>query len=137
MYVSSIIEVGYLYPLLTRRPLPPLLFPPSPNVHIQSAVESAVTSLLTSVRDLLESLTKWSEREITGLDVSDVYVQLGSEFNAVVDVFAAHDVGMRLVPLFPIIFFLQPKPPPLLKHARDLGSSFLSPKIYETSWNPV
>ena len=65
-------------------------------------MESAVTRLLVSIKALLESLTKWSEQKITDADVSDVYVQLGNDFNAAVAAFAAHNIEMKLVPLRPI-----------------------------------
>jgi hypothetical protein len=67
----------------------------SPNVHVQPAVESAVTRLLVSIKALLESLTKWSEQQITDMDVSDVYVRLGNDFNAAVAAFAAYGIEMK------------------------------------------
>ncbi|KIL61633.1 hypothetical protein M378DRAFT_852468, partial [Amanita muscaria Koide BX008] len=42
-----------------------------------SAVESAVTNLLVSIKQLLESLTEWSQLKIDETAVSDVYVRLG------------------------------------------------------------
>ena len=79
----------------------------SPNLHVQPAVESAVTRLLVSIKALLESLTKWSEGKMSDTDVSDMYVQLGNDFNAAVAAFAAFGVEMKLVPLFPISSLLQ------------------------------
>lgn len=73
----------------------PRVFFPSPNVYVQPAVESAVTRLLVSIKALLESLTKWSEQEMTDMDVSDVYVRLGNDFNAAVAAFAAYDIEMK------------------------------------------
>ncbi|KAJ7581185.1 hypothetical protein C8J56DRAFT_733235, partial [Mycena floridula] len=52
-------------------------------------VESAVTRLLVSIKQLLEALTEWSLLKIHETDVSDVYVRLGDHFNAVVAVFSA------------------------------------------------
>ena len=67
-----------------------------PNSHIQPAVESAVTRLLVSIKALLQSLTRWSEQQITDMDVSDVYVRLGNDFNAAVAAFAAYGIEMKL-----------------------------------------
>ena len=47
---------------------------------------------------------------MTEVDVSDVYVRLGNNFNAVVAAFAAHNIDMELVPLLPISAFPQPEP---------------------------
>lgn len=58
-------------------------------------MESAVTRLLVSIKALLESLTKWSEQQITDMDVSDVYVRLGNDFNAAVAAFAAYGIEMK------------------------------------------
>ncbi|KAF9649194.1 AIP3-domain-containing protein [Thelephora ganbajun] len=59
------------------------------------AVETAVTRLLVSIKALLESLTKWSDRQISDMDVSDVYVRLGNDFNAAVAAFAAYNIEMK------------------------------------------
>ena len=67
----------------------------SPNPRAQPAVESAVTRLLVSIKALLESLTRWSEQHITDMDVSDVYVRLGNDFNAAVAAFAAYNIDMK------------------------------------------
>ena len=64
-------------------------------MHIQPAVETAVTRLLVSIKALLESLTKWSEQKISDMDVSDVYVQLGNDFNAAVAAFSAYNIEMK------------------------------------------
>ena len=63
-----------------------------------------------SIMDLLESLTKWSELQMTEVDVSDVYVRLGNNFNAVVNAFAAHNIDMPLVSILPISSSPQPEP---------------------------
>ena len=44
---------------------------------------------------MLESLTKWSENQISDMDVSDVYVRLGNDFNAAVAAFAAYNIEMK------------------------------------------
>ncbi|KZT07366.1 AIP3-domain-containing protein [Laetiporus sulphureus 93-53] len=59
------------------------------------AVETAVTRLLVSIKQLLESLTKWSRQEIIETEVSDVYVRLGNDFNAAVAAFAAFNIQMH------------------------------------------
>lgn len=43
----------------------------------------------------MESLTKWSEQKISDMDVSDVYVQLGNDFNAAVAAFSAYNIEMK------------------------------------------
>ncbi|KAJ7588172.1 actin interacting protein 3-domain-containing protein [Mycena floridula] len=58
------------------------------------AVESAVTRLLVSIKQLLEALTKWSLLKIDENDVSDVYVRLGNDFNAAVAAFSAFGIDM-------------------------------------------
>ena len=61
------------------------------------AVESAVTRLLVSIKQLLESLTQWSQLKIDEMTVSDVYVTLGNDFNAAVTAFAAYNIDMSYV----------------------------------------
>ncbi|EPQ56556.1 AIP3-domain-containing protein [Gloeophyllum trabeum ATCC 11539] len=58
------------------------------------AVESAVTRLLVSIKQLLESLTLWSTQQLTETQVSDVYVRLGNDFNAAVAAFNAFRIDM-------------------------------------------
>ncbi|KIL69454.1 hypothetical protein M378DRAFT_786433 [Amanita muscaria Koide BX008] len=58
------------------------------------AVESAVTRLLVSIKQLLESLTQWSQLKVDEMAVSDVYVRLGNDFNAAVTAFAAYNIEM-------------------------------------------
>lgn len=67
------------------------------NVLQKPAVESAVTRLLVSIKQLLESLTRWSRQEVSETDVSDVYVRLGNDFNAAVAAFASFNIDMRCV----------------------------------------
>jgi hypothetical protein len=47
-----------------------------------------------SIKQLLESLTKWSLLKIDENDVSDVYVRLGNDFNAAVAAFSAFGIDM-------------------------------------------
>ena len=62
---------------------------------LKPAVESAVTRLLVSIKQLLEALTLWSQLKIDETQVSDVYVRLGNDFNAAVAAFAAFGIDMR------------------------------------------
>ncbi|KAJ8581533.1 hypothetical protein M405DRAFT_694095, partial [Rhizopogon salebrosus TDB-379] len=47
----------------------------------------AVARLIVAIRQLLESLTQWSQRKMNEDQVSDVYVYLGDRINAVVTAF--------------------------------------------------
>ncbi|KAH9918822.1 hypothetical protein B0H21DRAFT_702325, partial [Amylocystis lapponica] len=58
------------------------------------AVESAVTRLLVSIKQLLEALALWSKQEMSELQVSDVYVRLGNDFNAAVAAFTSFNIDM-------------------------------------------
>ncbi|KAF9054391.1 actin interacting protein 3-domain-containing protein [Panaeolus papilionaceus] len=58
------------------------------------AVETAVTRLLVSIKQLLEALTLWSQRRMEEEGVSDVYVKLGNDFNAAVNAFTQFDIDM-------------------------------------------
>ena len=58
-------------------------------------MESAVTRLLVSIKQLLEALTLWSQLNIDETQVSDVYVRLGNDFNEAVAAFAAFSIDMR------------------------------------------
>ncbi|KIJ65100.1 hypothetical protein HYDPIDRAFT_27824 [Hydnomerulius pinastri MD-312] len=62
------------------------------NAH--PAVESAVTRLLVAIKQLLESLTLWSNLQMSESQISDVYVRLGNDFNAAVAAFAAFNIDM-------------------------------------------
>jgi 3-deoxy-D-arabino-heptulosonate 7-phosphate (DAHP) synthase class II len=61
------------------------------------AVQTAVTRLLVATKQLLESLTNWSKGTISENDVSDVYVQMGNDFNSAVAAFQAVGIDMRCV----------------------------------------
>ncbi|KZT21166.1 AIP3-domain-containing protein [Neolentinus lepideus HHB14362 ss-1] len=58
------------------------------------AVESAVTRLLVSIKQLLEALSLWSTQQMTETQVSDVYVALGNDFNAAVAAFTSFHIEM-------------------------------------------
>ncbi|CAE6441121.1 unnamed protein product [Rhizoctonia solani] len=57
-------------------------------------VQTAVTRLLVATKQLLESLTNWSKGIMTENDVSDVYVQMGNDFNSAVAAFQASGIDM-------------------------------------------
>ncbi|QRW17082.1 actin-interacting protein 3 [Rhizoctonia solani] len=58
------------------------------------AVQTAVTRLLVATKQLLESLTNWSKGTMSENDVSDVYVQMGNDFNSAVAAFQAAGIDM-------------------------------------------
>lgn len=60
-----------------------------------SQIEKSVTHLLVATKTLLETLTKWSRRQATDTEVSDVYVRLGYEFNMACRAFTAINVDTR------------------------------------------
>ena len=60
-------------------------------------VESAVTRLLVSIKQLLESLTQWSLTKSSEEEVSDVYVRLGNDFNTAVSAFTYYEIDMSYV----------------------------------------
>lgn len=64
---------------------------------LQPAIESAVTRLLVSIKSLLETLTLWSSGRKTEVEVSDVYVRLGNDFNAAVSAFGTFRIDMTCV----------------------------------------
>jgi len=68
--------------------------PNSPSNALHPAVESAVTCLTDSIKELLESLTQWGQLQVDETEVSDVYVQFGDDFNATVTAFAAFNIDM-------------------------------------------
>ncbi|TFK25145.1 hypothetical protein FA15DRAFT_373637 [Coprinopsis marcescibilis] len=60
----------------------------------QGDVPAAVQSLLSSTRRLQEVLKDWSRARATVTDVSDVYVQIGTEFNVIIQAFAYHQIDL-------------------------------------------
>ncbi|KAI9435248.1 actin interacting protein 3-domain-containing protein [Lactarius indigo] len=64
-------------------------------------VESAVTRLLVSIKQLLESLTQWSISKASEEEVSDVYVRLGNDFNTAVSAFVFYEIDMSELLGFP------------------------------------
>ncbi|KDQ06845.1 hypothetical protein BOTBODRAFT_39278 [Botryobasidium botryosum FD-172 SS1] len=58
------------------------------------AVETSVTRLLVAIKTLLEVLNLWSTGQKTEDEVSDVYVELGNNFNTAVGAFQACSIDM-------------------------------------------
>ncbi|KAG0279264.1 Bud site selection protein 6 [Linnemannia exigua] len=55
-------------------------------------IEATVTKLLVATKQLLESLTLWSNRKVNEEQVSDIFVQLATQFNLASQAF--HEVGI-------------------------------------------
>lgn len=71
------------------------------NAKSSGSVETAVTKLLMSTKQLLQTLTQWSKGTQSSRSVSDAYVRLGYDFKVVVKCFshAQIDTGdLRDVP---------------------------------------
>ncbi|KAA1096157.1 Bud site selection protein 6 [Puccinia graminis f. sp. tritici] len=64
------------------------------NPFNSSHMESTVTRLLVATKQLLESLTDWSQGKIDEGGVSDIYVRLGNEFNAASLAFTKEGINM-------------------------------------------
>lgn len=66
-------------------------------------VSTAVRNLLLSTKQLQKALTQWSRGEVSETYVSDVYVQIGTDFNTAIQAFAYHRIDLRCAasPLFP------------------------------------
>lgn len=65
-----------------------------------SQIEKSVTHLLVATKQLLETLTRWSCQEASETDVSDVYVQLGYQFNLACRAF--NSIGVETSDLGPV-----------------------------------
>ncbi|KAF8963359.1 hypothetical protein BDZ97DRAFT_1758627 [Flammula alnicola] len=61
---------------------------------IPGDVPTAVHNLLTSTKRLQEVLKLWSVDKATEGDVSDLYVQIGHEFNVTISAFAYHHIDL-------------------------------------------
>ncbi|KAN0061507.1 Bud site selection protein 6 [Thecaphora frezii] len=71
--------------------------PPSQKKTYQYSsnhMESSVTRLLVATKMLLESLTKWSLGERSEMQVSDIYVRLGNDFNSARVAFGSYGIDM-------------------------------------------
>ncbi|EAU90902.1 hypothetical protein CC1G_02289 [Coprinopsis cinerea okayama7 len=71
----------------------------TPNV--QGDVPTAVQNLLASTKRLQQVLKDWSKARATVTDVSDVYVQIGTEFNTVIHAFAYHQIDLSDIHIVP------------------------------------
>ncbi|KAJ3903629.1 hypothetical protein F5879DRAFT_958902 [Lentinula edodes] len=60
----------------------------------QGDVPSAVRNLLLSMKQLQDILKYWSVGQATEAQVSDVYVQIGTDFNATVNAFTYHKIDL-------------------------------------------
>ncbi|KAJ7800819.1 hypothetical protein B0H14DRAFT_2812994 [Mycena olivaceomarginata] len=57
-------------------------------------VSTAVRNLLLSTKELQKILTEWSVGRVSETQVSDVYVQIGTDFNTAIQAFAYHRIEM-------------------------------------------
>lgn len=80
---------------------------PSANQGPPKDVPSAVRALLLATKRLQDTLRRWAVRSATEDDVSDVYVEIGNEFNTTMNAFADHGVDLRSVDLSPAIIDLR------------------------------
>ncbi|KAG0212043.1 Bud site selection protein 6 [Mortierella sp. GBA30] len=60
--------------------------------HALNPIETTVTNLLVATKQLLESLTLWSNRKLSEEQVSDIFVQLATQFNLASQSF--HEAGI-------------------------------------------
>ncbi|WFD01248.1 Bud site selection protein 6 [Malassezia yamatoensis] len=67
---------------------------PRGSANSVNHMESSVTRLLVATKLLLESLTKWSLGTHTEMQVSEIYVRLGNDFNAALAAFAGYGIDM-------------------------------------------
>ncbi|KAF7369790.1 Bud site selection protein 6 [Mycena venus] len=57
-------------------------------------VPTAVHNLLLSTKQLQKILTQWSLGQVSETQVSDVYVQIGTDFNTAIQAFAYHRIEL-------------------------------------------
>ncbi|KAK0203196.1 hypothetical protein DFS33DRAFT_1262348 [Desarmillaria ectypa] len=62
--------------------------------RVPGDVPAAVHALLLSTKQLQESLRLWSINQATETQVSDIYVQIGTQFNTTVHAFAYHKIDL-------------------------------------------
>ena len=60
-------------------------------------VPTAVRQLLDSTKQLQEMLKLWGQEQISENEISNLYVQIGHEFNATISAFAYHRIDLRCV----------------------------------------
>ncbi|KAF5316217.1 hypothetical protein D9619_006644 [Psilocybe cf. subviscida] len=64
-------------------------------------VPSAVSTLLASTRSLEKTLELWSRRKASDDDVSDVFVEIGHEFNATINAFGHYGIDLSDIHCIP------------------------------------
>ncbi|KAF5372240.1 hypothetical protein D9758_005065 [Tetrapyrgos nigripes] len=64
-------------------------------------VPSTVRNLLLSTKELQDTLRRWSVNQATETQVSDVFVQIGTDFNATIHAFAYHRIELSDIHSFP------------------------------------
>ncbi|KAE9405303.1 hypothetical protein BT96DRAFT_812434 [Gymnopus androsaceus JB14] len=70
------------------------MHPPAYYQRTPGDVPSTVRNLLLSMKQLQDTLKHWSVNQATEAQVSDVYVQIGTDFNATVNAFAYHKIDL-------------------------------------------
>lgn len=91
----------------------------------QGDVPGSVRNLLLSTKRLQELLKQWSVGQATEGQVSDVYVQIGTEFNTTIRAFACYRIDLRCA-----------CPTPHPAHLTYfIAISIPSPKTYASCWN--
>ncbi|WVR03376.1 hypothetical protein IAU60_000367 [Kwoniella sp. DSM 27419] len=79
---------------------PPAVIPPRRQASItksggqyNSALDSSITRLLVTTKQLLQGLDQWSQAIISETDVSDIYVRLGNGFEVCIQAFQKAGLG--------------------------------------------
>ncbi|KAG7093274.1 hypothetical protein E1B28_006957 [Marasmius oreades] len=67
---------------------------PRVDLRIPGDVPAAVRNLLLSMKKLQETLRQWSIGHASESQVSDVYVQIGTDFNTTMHAFAHHHIDL-------------------------------------------
>lgn len=65
--------------------------------RIPGDVPQTVSALIDATRRLQSSLQLWSTQQISEVEVSDIFVAVGNEFNAMVAAFQYYNIDMRFV----------------------------------------
>ena len=71
--------------------------------RIPGDVPAAVRNLLISTKQLQQSIRQWSIGQASETQVSDIFVQIGTDFNTTIHAFAYHNIDLRSVPANPSI----------------------------------
>jgi len=64
------------------------------TTRTQGDVPTAVHNLLSSMKQLQSLLSQWSVGQASETQVSDIYVQIGTNFNATIHAFAYHRIDL-------------------------------------------